>query len=74
MIHTVLPGFSYPSKAIESFIADSFVGCRDTPTLPELREAIADIRAKALQFFDFTPSDWNLDKPEFINSLNAVTA
>ncbi len=51
MIHTALPGFSYPSKPIESFIPDGYVGTRNTPTLPDLRKAILSIRVDALQFF-----------------------
>ncbi len=40
MIHAALPRFSHPSKPINTFIPDDFVGCRNTPTLPELRKAI----------------------------------
>jgi hypothetical protein len=74
MIHSALPGFSYPSKPIDTFIPEGYVGSRNTPTLPELREAIAMIRANALQFFDFAPSDWDLSNPEFIKAYNGVAA
>ncbi len=74
MIHAALPGFSRPSKPIDSFIPEGYVGSRNTPTLPELRQAIANIRSIALQLFEFAPNDWNLDHLEFINSYNAVAA
>jgi len=74
MIHAALPGLSRPSKPIETFIPEGYVGSRNTPTLPELREAIANIRSIALQLFEFAPNDWNLDNLEFINSYNAVAA
>ena len=74
MIHAALPEFPRPMKPIEAFIAEGYVGSRNAPTLPELCEAIANIRASSLPFFDFASNDWSLDNLEFINSFNAVTA
>jgi len=74
MIRAALPEFSPPSKAIDTFIPEGYVGSRNTPTLPELRQAIANIRSIALQLFEFAPREWSLDNVEFINSCNAVAA
>jgi len=74
MIHAALPGFSRPSKPIDTFIPEGYVGSRNTPTLPALREAVANIHTNALQLFEFATGDWSLDNLEFINSYNAVAA
>lgn len=74
MIRSALPDFRYPSKPVEEFIPDGFVGARNTPILSELTTAIASIRARALPLFELAPTAWELANPEFVSAFNAVSA